>query len=71
MINSPCGSCERKGCGAYHDICPAYTNYKMRRNEIKFKKRAENAIKQDKYDRTRNMLKTSRHGNKRANGINT
>ena len=24
---SPCLTCERQGCGAYHDICPDYQEY--------------------------------------------
>ena len=23
----PCGKCDKKGCGAYHDICPTYQKW--------------------------------------------
>lgn len=25
---APCKNCERKGCGAYHDRCPIYLEWK-------------------------------------------
>lgn len=28
MRVAPCGNCQNTGCGAYHDICPAYLAYK-------------------------------------------
>lgn len=28
MVNStPCRDCDRRGCGAYHDECPAYQEF--------------------------------------------
>lgn len=27
--NCACANCERRGCGAYHDICPEYKKYKQ------------------------------------------
>lgn len=41
----PCIDCERKGCGAYHDECKSYNNYKE--NKIKI-----NKIRKDMYKRT-------------------
>lgn len=32
---APCRYCEKKGCGAYHDVCPAYQEYIKANNEIK------------------------------------
>lgn len=39
-ILPPCGTCERKGCGAYHDECEKYRDYleqlkKERREKLK------------------------------------
>ena len=25
---SPCTTCDKKGCGVYHDICPDYQDWK-------------------------------------------
>ena len=30
---APCGNCDRKGCGSYHDICPEYLEYRKHRDE--------------------------------------
>lgn len=37
MIDAPCKDCERKGCGAYHDECPGYQEYKAQMDEIRHK----------------------------------
>ena len=37
-MNAPCEHCERKGCGAYHDICPEYQEYRQKNIED-YKKR--------------------------------
>lgn len=31
----PCGKCERKGCGAYHDKCEKYKEYREKINKEK------------------------------------
>ena len=31
----PCKNCPRKGCGAYHDICPEYNKWKREEEEKK------------------------------------
>lgn len=28
MKQAPCAKCERKGCGAYHDECQAYKDWR-------------------------------------------
>ena len=35
---SPCLTCDRKGCGAYHDECEKYLDYSEERNELNHKK---------------------------------
>ena len=32
---NPCIHCERKGCGAYHDICKEYNDWKKAGREQK------------------------------------
>lgn len=54
----PCGSCEKKGCGAYHDICPEYKAYKDKIAEVHHR----NNVEYDKMARhpyQRNGPKTS------------
>lgn len=39
MCNAPCLTCDRKGCGSYHDQCEAYQNFRkqqMEKNEQLF-----------------------------------
>ena len=31
-MKTPCVNCERKGCGTYHDECPAYQEFKAYKN---------------------------------------
>lgn len=33
----PCKDCERKGCGAYHDQCPEFREYRARVDEVRKK----------------------------------
>ncbi len=46
MFESPCKDCQNKGCGAYHDECPEYQEYKIKheqeKEEIRMKNKAEN-----------------------------
>lgn len=30
-MKCPCISCEKKGCGVYHDICPDYKEWQKKR----------------------------------------
>lgn len=32
-MESPCNVCERIGCGAYHDQCEVYQNYKRKKEQ--------------------------------------
>lgn len=32
-FKSPCINCEKRGCGAYHDVCPAYQEVKQKEIE--------------------------------------
>lgn len=31
-MNAPCRNCENKGCGSYHDHCPAFKKFREERN---------------------------------------
>ena len=39
---NPCTNCPRKGCGAYHDICPAHQEMKKEREKINHLRFLEN-----------------------------
>lgn len=38
----PCKDCERKGCGAYHDSCKKYQEYRAKIDTVHAKYRADN-----------------------------
>ena len=47
MITAPCKDCENKGCGPYHDKCPAYQEWRRQldeRNESKRRKQMAESI---------------------------
>lgn len=43
-MTCPCINCERKGCGAYHDECKSYNDYKENKRKI-------NKTRKDMYKR--------------------
>ena len=59
QILPPCGNCERKGCGAYHDQCEAYQVYQRRKASVRKAELNENmklrkpVSKKKKKDRLR------------------
>lgn len=34
MKPAPCGKCDKKGCGSYHDICEKYVPWHEEREEM-------------------------------------
>lgn len=57
----PCRDCPRQGCGAYHDICPEYLEWKMQ-EEAK-KKRIKESNKYNGRDYIKDTAFKSRtHG---------
>lgn len=58
-IFPPCGACEKKGCGAYHDQCEAFQEYLKQKAEIRKTELDENmrnrrpVMKKQKKDRLR------------------
>lgn len=38
MTKAPCVNCERKGCGAYHDQCELYLQFRAEQQAISEKK---------------------------------
>lgn len=34
MKTAPCKDCPRKGCGAYHDECPDYQEFRKERDKL-------------------------------------
>lgn len=41
IIDCPCGNCDKKGCGVYHDQCEEYQKY------VKFKSKVREDINKD------------------------
>ena len=41
ITDSPCMSCERRGCGAYHDECKKYLEYNRNIKDINNKSRTK------------------------------
>ena len=37
----PCRTCARKGCGSYHDICPEYKKFVMKKELAAARRRAD------------------------------
>ncbi len=38
MKPAPCGKCDKKGCGSYHDICEKYLTWHKEREKISQKR---------------------------------
>ena len=53
MNECPCGSCERKGCGEFHNQCTEYIEWKKSEEERK------NKIKEAKKWLGRNYIKST------------
>ena len=45
MFRAPCKSCEKCGCGAYHDKCEAYQEYLRKWKETEKRRRLDAYIK--------------------------
>ena len=37
----PCKGCEKAGCGSYHDVCPAYSEWRAWKDNVNKKKSEE------------------------------
>lgn len=66
-MSNLCRDCPANGCGAYHDICPMYAEYKKQREaekrDLKDKNRTYRAYISAKSLRTPKALKrTSKRG---------
>jgi hypothetical protein len=59
-MECPCRYCEKKGCGAYHDICEKYKEYRefresiSRQKELKVKTYYKKEIKRWQKSKKRN-----------------
>ena len=55
MLEAPCKNCPKKGCGAYHDICQEYQDYRVKWeamvNSHKKKKKIETELNSVEFDR--------------------
>lgn len=63
-MEAPCGKCERKGCGSYHDTCEKYKEYK-RESEKKRERIMQELIASD-FEKVRMR---SMKNNRNSNGI--
>ena len=43
-MKSPCETCERQGCGSYHDQCPEYQEMRKRLDSINQQKYFEKEL---------------------------
>lgn len=62
MTNMPCKTCDRKGCGSYHDICEKYKEWKREYELVKNARRHEHMLLTDKNTRINHMMGNVRHG---------
>ena len=56
----PCRDCENKGCGAYHDICEKYQDYKRYINRSKSNKLKSDEIRHTINSSIKRMRKAKR-----------
>ena len=49
-VEAPCGECDKKPCGAYHDKCYAYKEFKAKMEKLKEKKIADKVIREERPD---------------------
>lgn len=45
MNNAPCMNCPQKGCGAFHEQCGPYLEWKRKREQAKAEERKNDVIK--------------------------
>lgn len=60
LTKPPCGKCERKGCGSYHDVCKEYQEWKRDYEKSKApREQHRDYIKKTTYkSRTGNIFKS-------------
>lgn len=59
MVVPPCGNCENKGCGSYHDECEKFQKYKKMINDARDYRRRHSMLNsltinpknKDRFDR--------------------
>lgn len=64
MLEAPCGKCENKGCGSFHDTCEKYQEFRAKTEE-----RHEKIMSQlISNDFTKERFRSMKH-NRNSNGI--
>lgn len=58
----PCIKCEKAGCGAFHDICPKYTEWKVQKDEANRRKAADQDARQLSRDHEMKYRKNLKGG---------
>ena len=65
-MKSPCITCEKKGCGIFHDKCPQYQEWKEHRKEICKKRNMEHMTAGISRDHEIKYRKNLKRGNKKS-----
>lgn len=60
LKSAPCVTCERKGCGSFHDQCEKYQAFTEYRKQISRGRAAINEQYSDKIHSIRSMKKSNR-----------
>lgn len=64
MNDAPCRKCDRRGCGAYHDICPTYKEWAEKKAKQRLaeteERMADNIIMKHRHTAFRIWAKKSR-----------
>lgn len=61
-MKCPCKSCEKVGCGSYHDKCHAYSEWRAFRDEVNRKKADHQELKALSRDHEMKYRKNLRKG---------
>ena len=61
MGDTPCKTCSKRGCGAYHDSCHIYKDWKNESEHVKNIKRHNHMINSDRDFRINHMQKRTHH----------
>lgn len=64
LKSAPCVTCERKGCGSYHDECEEYQAFTEYRKQISRGRAVINELQADKIHSRERMKKGNHSGAK-------
>lgn len=61
LSSAPCVTCERKGCGSYHDECEEYQAFREYRRRISDNRQVSEKLTSYKNEAMDRMKKTNRN----------